>query len=150
MEALWEAGEHTGRRLSVSDQVAVVRELSSRGPEHLTPADVREVFKRLGLASPSASYDKAIASRVNRLVPRRGLCDVLVSYRQFALRELSGQFGGKTTGREEELSEQSPNLSSAARIHRSSQWEGQNRHCSAASAFTQNHRDQSLGKCPLV
>lgn len=32
-----------------------------------------------------------------------GLLDVLVEYRRFAIREFSGQFGGKTTGREEEL-----------------------------------------------
>ncbi len=103
IEALWEAGEQTGRRLSVSDQVAVARELSNCPSAELTPTYVSDVFERLGLNSPSPSYRKAILDRVKRVRPRQSLRDVLVSYRQFAIRELSGQFGGKTRGREEEL-----------------------------------------------
>jgi hypothetical protein len=103
MEALWEAGEHSGRRLSVSAQVAVARELSNRRSEELTSSYVAEVFAKLGLNSPSPSYRNAIVSRVRKLAPRQTLRDVLVSYRLFAIRELSGQFGGRTKGREEEL-----------------------------------------------
>src|SRR5439155_26328306 len=103
MEALWEAGEYSGRRLSVQDQTAVARELARLGVVKLTPSAVVETFDRLRVQRPSPTYAKAIASRVRTLTPRLTLLDVLLSYRQFAIRELSGQFGGKTKGHEEAL-----------------------------------------------
>jgi hypothetical protein len=103
MEALWEAGEYSGRRLEVPDQVAVARELSGRGVASVTSEDVAAVFGRLGLSAPSPTCARAIAKRVRNLRPSPTLRDLLLDYRQFAIRELSGQFGGKTHGREEEL-----------------------------------------------
>jgi hypothetical protein len=103
MEALWEAGEHVGRRLSVPDQVAVARALEQERTMTLTPEVINAVFDRLGLKPPSAGYGKAVVSRLKRLPPRPTLREVLLDYREFAIREISGQFGGKTGGREEEL-----------------------------------------------
>src|SRR5258708_7618207 len=103
MEALWEAGEYSGRRLEVPEQVAVARELSGHERANVTTKEVAAAFDRLGLSAPSPTYAHAIAKRVRSLRPGPTLRDLLLDYRQFAIRELSGQFGGKTQGREEEL-----------------------------------------------
>src|SRR5439155_18791571 len=64
---------------------------------------IKAVFTRLGLNPPPRAYGKAVIARLKRLPQRPTLRQVLVDYREFAIRELSGQFGGKTAGREEEL-----------------------------------------------
>jgi hypothetical protein len=103
MEVLWEAGNHHGQRLTVAQQVAVGRELASSRPAEITPDSVQAAFDRIGLPTPSAAYRKAVVSRIKKLRPPHTLREVLLDYRQFAIRSLSGQFGGKTTGHEEEL-----------------------------------------------
>jgi hypothetical protein len=103
IEALWEAGERVGRRLSVSDQVAVARELARQPPRDLTARDINDIFTRLELIPPSEAYGRAVLSRVKNLRPTISLGQVLIDYRQFAIRSLSGQFGGRTTGQEESL-----------------------------------------------
>lgn len=102
MEAIWETGEQFDRRLSVSDRVALGRELA-RSSGAVTPKAVKEAFKLLRLATPSTAYAIALVSRIQRLSPKPSLQPVLVDYRHFAIQSLSGQFGGKTGGREEEL-----------------------------------------------
>jgi hypothetical protein len=99
-EALWEVGRLHGVKLSVADQVSLSRTLS--GSPVTAPA-VTSAFTAHGLAAPSRAFVTALVQRIGRVVPRRGLREVLLEYRNFAIRELSGQFGGKTKGREEEL-----------------------------------------------
>jgi hypothetical protein len=103
IEILWEAGEHFGVHLSVADRAAIANDLSIRRPETITRPDVNQAFRRRGLATPSATYTNAILRKVRRIAPGPSLRDVLVEFRQFAIASLSGQFGGKTAGREEEL-----------------------------------------------
>src|SRR5690349_18519321 len=103
MEALWEAGEHSGRRLTVAEQISVARELSAHRLRDVTADDISGIFGRLRLNAPSALYTRSVVQRLRRVRPARTLRDILVDYRQFAIRELSGLFGGKTQGREEEL-----------------------------------------------
>jgi hypothetical protein len=100
-EALWEAEQQFGPTLAVADQVAIARALGTKA--HLTPADVKAAFERRGLKAPSTAYATAVVARLRGLTPSRTLLAVLLDYRQFAIRELSPQFGGRTAGREEEL-----------------------------------------------
>lgn len=102
-EALWEQKHHHGLELSVPDQVAVAHALASLPVGSLTRAAVIAAFRSHGLTPPPRGQVDALLARINGLAPRLGLIDVLLDYRTFAIRELSGQFGGRTTGREEEL-----------------------------------------------
>jgi hypothetical protein len=102
-EALWEAGRDYGVRLEVSQQVAIARRVSAAPREAATPDDVRAAFIAEGLAPPPAAYAKAALASVRGVAPSKTLLDVLLDYRRFAIRSLSGQFGGKTQGDEESL-----------------------------------------------
>ena len=95
MEALWDAGEHSGRRLSVSDQIAVARELSNYNAELTSRASLISLTGCSSTA-PVPPTPRLSSPGVKNLRPRQTLGDVLVSYQQFAIRELSGQFGGNT------------------------------------------------------
>src|SRR5690242_16499641 len=95
-EALWEAEQRFGVRLTVADQVAVARVLGAKAD--VTAADVKAAFAELGLPAPRAAYAKAVAARLGSLAPKRTLLDVLLEYRQFAIRELSPEYGGKSLG----------------------------------------------------
>lgn len=90
-------------RLEVSQQVAIARAVSRRPVEDVSPEDVRAAFAELNLRRPPVAYAKAVLASVKGISPKRPILDVLLDYRQFAIRALSGQFGGKTKGREEEL-----------------------------------------------
>jgi hypothetical protein len=102
-EALWEAGRDYGVGLEVSQQVAVARRVAAKPREAATPNDVRAAFVAEGLAPPPATYSKAVLASVRGVAPSNTLLDVLLDYRRFAIRSLSGQFGGKTQGDEESL-----------------------------------------------
>jgi hypothetical protein len=102
-EALWETGKEFGVQLHVSQQVAIARKVSSRPVEAVTPEDVRAAFAAINLRRPPAGYAKAVLASVKGITPSKTLLDVLLGYRRFAIRALSGQFGGKTRGQEEEL-----------------------------------------------
>ena len=102
-EAMWELDRRYGLDLSVPDQVAIARALGLIATPSLTAEAVREVFRSRGLKVPSRTYADALIARVGDMAPRSSLLDVLTDYRRFAIRELSGQFGGRATGREEEL-----------------------------------------------
>lgn len=102
-EALWEAGQDYGIRPKVSEQTAIVRRIAAKGPEDVTPDDVRAAFVATGLSAPPAAYAKAVLAAVRGVEPSKTLLDVLLDYRRFAIRSLSGQFGGKTQGDEESL-----------------------------------------------
>jgi hypothetical protein len=102
-EALWELERRYGLGLSVPDQRSIAIAIGSAPAGGLTVAAVLAAFRSRGLKPPPRSYAQALIARVDTIAPRPDLVDVLVDYRRFAIRELSGQFGGKTTGREEEL-----------------------------------------------
>jgi hypothetical protein len=102
-EALWELARRTGSGLSVADQVSIARVLGSTPPGGITSASVLAAFRSRGLRPPIRRHIETLVSRVEIIAPRPSLGDVIVEYRSFAIRELSGQFGGKTTGREDEL-----------------------------------------------
>jgi hypothetical protein len=103
IEVLHEVGRDRGVRLTVADQVALAQYLGSKSPFAVTQADVIKAFERLGLDPPTGSYANAIVAAVRRLGPPAPLLDVLLRYRQFAIRRLSSRFGGRTHGNEEEL-----------------------------------------------
>jgi hypothetical protein len=102
-EALWETGKDFGVQLEVSQQVAIARAVSRRPVEAVTPEDVRAAFAAIDLPRPSTAYAKAVLASVKGVTPKKTLLHVLLDYRGFAIRALSGQFGGKTRGQEEEL-----------------------------------------------
>lgn len=103
LEALWEAGEHFGLRLTVPQQVGVARELGAIRSIDLNANSVHAAFAHHGLPPPSAPYVRALVKRIKSLRPPRTMRDVLTDYRQFAIRSLSERFGGKTQGHEGEL-----------------------------------------------
>jgi hypothetical protein len=90
-------------RLEVSQQVALARRIAIKSREAATPNDVRAAFIAEGLGPPPAAYAKAVLASVRGVAPSKTLLDVLVDYRHFAIRSLSGEFGGKTRGNEESL-----------------------------------------------
>jgi hypothetical protein len=102
-EALWEAGKDYGVRLEVSQHAAIVRQVADKPREAVTADDVRAAFVANGLPAPPAGYAKAVLASVRGVAPSKTLLDDLLDYRRFAIRELSGQFGGKTRGDEESL-----------------------------------------------
>jgi hypothetical protein len=102
-EALWEAGRDYGVRLEVSQQVAIARRIAAKPRDATAPNDVRAAFVAEGLDPPPAAYAKAVLASVRGVAPSKSLLDVLLDYRHFAIRALSGQFGGKTQGDEESL-----------------------------------------------
>jgi hypothetical protein len=102
-EAMWELEKRYRLGLSVPDQRSIASAIGSASPGSLTIRAVLAAFSSRGVKPPSRAYAKALIARVDVIAPRPALLDVLVEYRRFAIRELSGQFGGKTTGREEEL-----------------------------------------------
>ena len=103
IEVLHEVGRDRGVRLTVADQVAVAQYIGSKPLFAVTPADVAKAFERLGRDRPSGTYAKAVVAAVRRLGPPAPLVDVLLRYRQFAIRRLSSRFGGRTHGNEHEL-----------------------------------------------
>jgi hypothetical protein len=102
-EALWEAGQDYGIPLKVAEQTAIVRHVSAKAREDVTPDDVRAAFVATGLAAPPAAYAKAVLTAVRGVPASKTLLGVLLDYRRFAVQSLSGQFGGKTQGDEESL-----------------------------------------------
>lgn len=102
-EVLHEVGTRRGVRLSVADHVAVAAHLGSKPAFAVTAGDVVTAFERIGLERPTGTYTNAVVSAVRRLGPPAPLIDVLLRYRQFAIRSLSRQFGGKTHAHEDEL-----------------------------------------------
>lgn len=102
-EAMWELERQYGLGLSVPDQVAIARAIASFAGGSLTAAAVAEAFRSRGARPPSRTYSAVLIARVDAIAPRPSLVKVLTDYRRFAIRELSRQFGGKATGREEEL-----------------------------------------------
>jgi hypothetical protein len=102
-EALWEAATQFGVQFEVNQQVAIARSVASRPREAATPEDVQAAFAANGLPRPSAAYAKAVLASVRGVVPGKTLLDVLLEYRRFAIRSLSGEFGGNTKGREDSL-----------------------------------------------
>lgn len=103
IEVLHEVGRNRGVRLTVADQVAVAQYIGSEPPFAVTPAGVIKAFERLGLDRLTGSYANEVVAAVRRLGPLAPLLDVLLRYRQFAIRRLSSRFGGRTHGNEEEL-----------------------------------------------
>lgn len=102
-EGLWEAGRDYGVQLEVSQQVAIARAIATKPREAAMPEDVRAAFAANGLPRPSAAYAKTVLAAVRGVAPSKTLLDVLLAYRRFAIRSLSGEFGGRTQGREESL-----------------------------------------------
>ncbi|HEX8102057.1 MAG TPA: hypothetical protein VF533_05570 [Solirubrobacteraceae bacterium] len=102
-EALWEVGTTFGLRLEASQQVAVARLVAQRPVSTASPEDVRSAFASVGLRQPSLAFAKAVLESVQRTTTSPTLLGVLLDYRDFAVRALSAQFGGRTRGHEEEL-----------------------------------------------
>jgi hypothetical protein len=100
---MWELEGQFGLGLSVPDQVSIANDLGRLDAGAIAPATVGEAFRSRGLKPPPRRYADALIARVGSLAPRASLLDVLLRYRRRVIRDLSGQFGGHTTGQEEEL-----------------------------------------------
>jgi hypothetical protein len=90
-------------RPEVSEQVSIARRIAAKPRDAATPDDVRAAFVAEGLAPPPVAYMKAVLASVRGVAPSESLLGALLEYRRFAIRSLSGQFGGKTQGDEESL-----------------------------------------------
>jgi hypothetical protein len=101
-EILWAVGKQYGQRLDATDQVAVARQLAHSRPEAVTVEHVAKAFVAARLPAPSDGFAREVVARVRRLHPRPSLTDVLLSFRQEAIRTLSRQYGGKPK-KEDEL-----------------------------------------------
>jgi hypothetical protein len=103
-EALWEAERQYGERLSAADQVGVARELARlAGGDPLTNADVDAAFRRLGLKPPPRGYAGLVLSKARHVSRPSSIFDELISFRQFAIGNLSRRHGGRTRGNEDSL-----------------------------------------------
>jgi hypothetical protein len=101
-EMVWKLEAKYGPVLAeVIDQVAVAHRLAEI--EVPTVKAVREAFDSAGMKRPPAAYSAELATMLARRVKRRGLEDLIVDFRQYAIGALSRRFGGKTKGRELEL-----------------------------------------------
>jgi hypothetical protein len=94
-EALWAAGKLYGWRLDAADQVAVARELALGHPEGVTAEHIGKAFATARLPDPPSGFARDLVARIHRLHPRPSLRDVLISFREEAIRTLSGLYGGK-------------------------------------------------------
>ena len=103
LEGLWDAETQYGPRLSAADQVAIAREVLNTPVDRLAASDIEAAFRKLKLARPPRGYAATVLKRVRSVHKPRSLVDELVAFRQFAIRALSRQFGGKTKGREGEM-----------------------------------------------
>jgi hypothetical protein len=101
-EILWAVGKQYGRRLDASDQVVVARELARHRPEVVTAEHVKKAFAAARLAEPPSAFPRDVVARVRRLHPRPSLKEVLLGFREEAIRTLSRQYGGKSK-KEDEL-----------------------------------------------
>lgn len=90
-------------RLEVSQQVAIARTVARKPREAVASADLEAAFASVGLPRPPAGFAKAVVASVRGVPPKKTLLDVLLDFRQEAIRTLSRQFGGRTHGREDEL-----------------------------------------------
>lgn len=100
---MWELEGRYGLGLSVPSQASIADVIGAVPPGSLTVAAVIAAFASRGIKPPSRSYAMTLIAIVDKIAPRATLLDVLIEYRRFAIRELSGQFGGRTTGQEEPL-----------------------------------------------
>jgi hypothetical protein len=104
-EAVWEAGEEYGFRLTARQQVEVARAIAA--DPRMDADGLRRAFSDAGAASPSRRHAKSLLSRTHGLRPgseRQRLRRVLADFRQDAIRNLSSRFGGgKARGRESDL-----------------------------------------------
>lgn len=100
---MWELDRRFGLGLSVPDQVSIANDLGRLGTADLTSVAVGQAFRARGLKAPPRRYADALLARVGVLAPRASLLDVLLAYRRRAIRDLSGQFGGRIAAREDEL-----------------------------------------------
>src|SRR5207302_2072038 len=94
-EVLWAAAQQFGLRLEAGDQVAVARELARTEPHLMTTDLVQNAFRTAKVAPPSDRLAREVVARAQRVRPRPGLREVLLSFREDAIRTLSRQYGGK-------------------------------------------------------
>lgn len=103
IEALNQAAEQYGVRLTVGDRVAVARALAAMPVGILAARDVNEAFVKQGLRRPPPGYGTAVVLTLKSLGRAPSLLDELLGYRQYAIDALSAEFGGKTHAREDSL-----------------------------------------------
>jgi hypothetical protein len=100
MEAVFETCEEYGVDITAGEQVAVVRAITA-GPT--TGKAIEAAFAAAGLRRPPAGFGSEVLRRWGRFGEPKSLLDVVLDYRQFAIGNLSRQYGGNTRGHEEEL-----------------------------------------------
>jgi hypothetical protein len=103
MDALYEAAEEYGVKLTTGEQVAVAQKVAGLQPSAVTGRAIEAAFVDRGLRRPPAGYGSAVLARLASYGSPRTLLNVVLDYRQFAIGHLSRQFGGETRGHEEAL-----------------------------------------------
>ena len=102
MDALFETAEDFGISLSTGQQVAVAR-LVAAEPGTATARSIEAAFASNGLRRPPAGFAAGVIARWRASGTPGTLLEVVLAYRQFAIGNLSLQFGGDTRGHETEL-----------------------------------------------
>lgn len=82
-------------RLDAADQVRVARALAATDPFALQADDVLAAYRMAGLDDPQPDLVREIVKLAKGVSARPGLREVLLDFRQDAIRNLSRQFGGK-------------------------------------------------------
>lgn len=103
MEALFETADEYGLAITAGQQVAVARAITSKPPGSLTSTTIEAAFRAAGLRTPPGGFGADVLERWGKYGSPRSLLDVVLDYRQFAISNLSRQFGGDTRGHEAEL-----------------------------------------------
>lgn len=103
MEALFETAEEYGVDISTAEQVSVARVIAGLPAGSVTSGAIETAFGTAGLRKPPSGFGIDVLKRWGRYGSGPSLLDVVLDYRQFAIGNLSRQFGGDTRGHENEL-----------------------------------------------
>jgi hypothetical protein len=99
MEALFETAEEYGLTVTTGQQEAIARAIAQSGSVKAIDA----AFAAAGLRRPPIGFGADVLKRWGHYGNPESLLDAILDYRQFAIGNLSRQFGGHTRGHEEEL-----------------------------------------------
>lgn len=103
MEALFETFEEYGLDITTGQQVAIARAIANLPAGSATGAAIEAAFPKVGVRRPPDGFGDDVRKRWGQYGTSTTLLDVVLDYRQFAIGNLSRQFGGDTRGHENEL-----------------------------------------------
>jgi hypothetical protein len=103
MEALFETAEDYGLDITTGQQVAIARAITGGLAGTVTSGAIETAFRLAGIRKPPAGFGARVLNRWGQYGRSKSLLDVVLDYRQFAIGNLSRQFGGDTRGHESAL-----------------------------------------------